>query len=242
MRKRHPIDRQKGITDNTSAVGGRTVYVGSDDGNVYALSAADGTEQWRFETPSSVRTSPAVIGGSIDEEGVSNGTTDRSVYVANIDGIVYALMASDGTEQWQFETDSWVRSSPAVADQSVYLGDDDGTVFALSATDGTEQWRYENDARVRSSPAVVDGSVYVGDDDGTVIALSTADGTEQWGSKPRVASGRHRLWFSGPSKTGVRRIHPTLAPSTSAVTTATCTPCRPRHWTVNGWRRARAGI
>ena len=42
-----------------------TVYIGNDDGNVYALDAADGTEQWRFTAGSAVTTSPTVVNGTV---------------------------------------------------------------------------------------------------------------------------------------------------------------------------------
>jgi outer membrane protein assembly factor BamB len=44
---------------------------------VYALSADDGTEQWSFQTGNKVRTSPAVV--------------DGTVYVGSLDNNVYAL-------------------------------------------------------------------------------------------------------------------------------------------------------
>lgn len=81
---------------------GPTVYVGSDDGYVYALDAADGTQLWTFETGSRVEASPTVV----------NGT----VYVGSSDEYVYALDATDGTQQWAFQTGSAVFSSPTVVE------------------------------------------------------------------------------------------------------------------------------
>jgi outer membrane protein assembly factor BamB len=74
-----------------------TVYVGSSDveiigdegdpfGNVYAIDAEDGTQQWAFRTSDRVRSSPAVV--------------DNIVYVGCDDGSVYAL-----TEQSTQETE-----------------------------------------------------------------------------------------------------------------------------------------
>ena len=152
--------------ESSLAVVDETVYVGSGDNNVYALSAEDGREQWRFETGDRVESSPAVV----------NGT----VYVGSFDTNVYALSAEDGSEQWRFETDSWVTASPAVADGTVYVGGEDKTVYALSAEEGNEQWRFETGRPVKSSPAVVNGTVYVGNRDNSVYALSAEDGGEQW--------------------------------------------------------------
>jgi len=76
------------------------------------------TERWTFGTGDAVKSSPAVV--------------DGTVYVGSDGGSVYALDAADGTEQWstKFEMAS-VDSSPAVVDGTVYVGSDDGTVYAL---------------------------------------------------------------------------------------------------------------
>ncbi len=106
---------------SSPAVVGDTVYVGSSRGRLYALSTADGAEQWRFQTDGAVVSSPVVV--------------DGTVYVGSYDGNVYALSTADGAEQWRFQTGDSVASSPAVVDGTVYVGSNDGSVYAL--TEGT---------------------------------------------------------------------------------------------------------
>ncbi|MEF8827254.1 MAG: PQQ-binding-like beta-propeller repeat protein, partial [Halapricum sp.] len=62
---------------SSPAVADGVVYVGSNDGNVYALDADDGTERWTFQTGQRVRSSPAV--------------TSDAVYVGSADAYVYAI-------------------------------------------------------------------------------------------------------------------------------------------------------
>ena len=97
------------------------VYVGSDDGNVYALNASNGTVLWRYLTGGSVySSSPAVVNGV--------------VYVGSFDSNVYALNASNGTLRWRYLTGGYpVYSSPVVVKGVVYVGSDDGNVYALTA-------------------------------------------------------------------------------------------------------------
>lgn len=151
---------------SSPAVAGETVYVGSGDGRVYALSTVDGSEQWTFETGDVVASSPAVA--------------DGTVYVGSRDTRVYALAASDGTELWTYKTGGGVFSSPVVVDGTVIVGSRDNTIYALSADDGTERWTYETGGEVWSSPAVADGTVFVGSRDNTLYALAVADGSERW--------------------------------------------------------------
>jgi outer membrane protein assembly factor BamB len=62
----------------------------------------------------------------------SPAVVDDTVYIGSTDGRVYALAASDGSQQWQFQTGSNVLSSPAVVDGTVYVGSNDERVYALS--------------------------------------------------------------------------------------------------------------
>ncbi|MWV39628.1 PQQ-binding-like beta-propeller repeat protein [Natrialba sp. INN-245] len=138
--------------------------------------------RWMFETGRG-SSSPAVV--------------DGTVYIGSVDGNVYALDETDGSEQWRFGTDGSVNSSPAVANGTVYVGSDDGTIYALDATSGSEQWQFETDGPVRPSPAVANGTVYVGSYDTNVYALDAGNGSEQWifetggwiTSSPAVADG-----------------------------------------------------
>jgi outer membrane protein assembly factor BamB len=60
-------------------VAGGTVYVGSQDGQVYALDATTGSLRWSYPTGGPVYSGPAVAGGT--------------VYVGSDDHKVYALSA-----------------------------------------------------------------------------------------------------------------------------------------------------
>jgi putative pyrroloquinoline-quinone binding quinoprotein len=57
------------------AVAGGTVYVGSDDGTIYALDAATGRLRWTYTTGDSVGPSPAAAADTV-YIGNDNGTVD----------------------------------------------------------------------------------------------------------------------------------------------------------------------
>jgi hypothetical protein len=54
-----------GWVNPSPAVVDGVVYVGSDDGRLYALDAATGQEKWSFKTYGEVYSSPAVAGGMV---------------------------------------------------------------------------------------------------------------------------------------------------------------------------------
>lgn len=66
------------------------VYVGSGDGNVYALDAKSGALRWSFRTGNVVHASPAVA--------------NDTVYIGSWDSFFYALDAQTGKVRWRFKT------------------------------------------------------------------------------------------------------------------------------------------
>lgn len=162
-----PSERSSSILASGGVAEGLTLYVGCSGGNVYAVDAESGNEQWRFETGDAVWSSPTVV----------NGT----VYIGSYDGNVYALDAADGTKQWEYHVGGTVRSSPTVVNGTLYVGSDDGTVFAIDTTSETPEWTFsEPTGAVDTAPAVVDGMVYVGCADARVYAVDAESGDEQW--------------------------------------------------------------
>ena len=67
---------------------------------------------------------------------------------------------------WEFETGSYVESSPAIgSDGTVYVGSDDHKLYAINGKSGVKLWEFVTGGFV-SSPAIgSDGMVYVGSDD-----------------------------------------------------------------------------
>jgi outer membrane protein assembly factor BamB len=113
----------------TTATGGRvlssptldngTLYVGSEDGSVYALDAGTGAIRWTASIGAPVDSTPAVAGGI--------------VYVGAQDGNVHALDAADGALLWSTDLGTLIDASPTVANGLVYVGGLDATLYALDA-------------------------------------------------------------------------------------------------------------
>jgi outer membrane protein assembly factor BamB len=161
-----------------------SIYIGSDDHNLYSLNAASGAMSWKFETGGIVRCKAAIA--------------NASVYVASDDGYLYALDAASGSKNWKchignninrvlpnattFTGNYWdyMQSSPCVESGVVYVGSGDSCVYAVDAQNGGLRWKTRTGGIVRSSPCVYDGIVYVGSWDGFIYALNITNGSQVW--------------------------------------------------------------
>jgi len=163
-----------GMVISSPAVAGGIVYLGSSDGNFYAVDAESGAQKWKFEIRSRVPSSPAVSGGV--------------VYFGAYDGNFYALDAASGKLNWKFKTGDVVHASPAIADDTVFIGSWDSYFYAIETGTGRERWRFKtgedpdthNQVGIRSSASVADGIVYFGCRDSNFYALDAKSGEKKW--------------------------------------------------------------
>ena len=148
-----------------------TVYIGADDGRVYAFNGATGSILWATTVQTEGADSTPVLGA------------DGSLYMGAGSGVV-ALDAATGSQKWRFDTAGDVESSPTLApDGTLYFGADDAKVYALNSSNGTLKWyfAFPDGSDTDSSPALgADGTVYIGSDKGTLYALNGQQGALKW--------------------------------------------------------------
>lgn len=141
-----------------------TIYVGSDDGSVYAINP-DGSLQpgWPYATGTYIDSAPTI-------------GADGTVYIGNDDGNVFAINPDGSLKSgWPYLTGGPVYSSPAIgADGTVYVGSLDGNLYAINPDASLAAgWPFATGDSIYSSPAIgADGTIYVGSDDFTLYALN----------------------------------------------------------------------
>ena len=175
---------------SSPAVLASTVYVGSTDGNFYAINRETGNLVWKFAAKSRITSTAAL--------------SDGVAYFGAYNGVFYAVNTSNGQLKWKFATagehrfsaqhlhgsqpaaetapDPWdcYLSSPVVSSGVVYFGSGDGNVYALSAASGSLQWKFKTADVVHASPAISAGTVFIGSWDGYFYALNAATGKLRW--------------------------------------------------------------
>jgi outer membrane protein assembly factor BamB len=146
------------------------VYVGSTDGQIYALALSNGNKVWSFKTSDAIEAPPSVVG-------------DR-VVVGSSDGSLYALDAATGKLRWKYQTEdkilgaaNWTTSPDGKATWIV-VGSYDNRVHCVNADTGKAVWTYETGNYVNGTPAISDGKVIFGGCDGVLYVLNLADGKQ----------------------------------------------------------------
>lgn len=155
---------------------GGTVYVGCNNGVLYALSAATGAKLWEYPTgfDKAIYTSPAVAVDGTIYVGSSN------LSFGGLDSTFYAVSPA-GKQLWAKSAQGQFEGSPSVgADGTIYYGTLDHIVYAVNP-DGSEKWRRKLNGPIYASPAIApDGTVFIGSDANEFFGLRPADGGDAW--------------------------------------------------------------
>jgi quinohemoprotein ethanol dehydrogenase len=127
------------------------MYTSGVAGRVYALDAASGKVLWQFEPQINGK---ALRGSCCDMVNRGVAVWQGKVYVAAIDGVLYALDAASGKELWRADTVDdkqrgySVTGAPEIAGKVVVIGnggsefDARGYVTAYDLETGKQAWRF----------------------------------------------------------------------------------------------------
>ncbi len=155
-------------------IAGRRVFVGSSDGGLYALKAAQGEILWRFQTLSFVQSKPLYE------------PREDVLYFGSHDGALYKVHAASGELIWRLATNAEVARQPIIEGGVLYFANANDTLLAVNPKDGQIIWDYHRTPALGmeiagySGPAVGHGLVYMGFSDGTATAFDAVSGEERW--------------------------------------------------------------
>lgn len=219
----------KGIFSTPVIGGDGAVYVGSADGNFYALEGRSGRERWRFRT-GGIIDAGAVIGAydrKLETTPITIGSGDEVLYRLRTDR---ARLSRRKRTIWRFlptikpatgQIVNWWEGNVAVGfDGTLYAGNTGGGAYAIRQ-DGRQRWAYTAGNSVWTTPAFArDGTTFWGSLDLSIFALD-ARGQKVWStttigfitSSPALSKDESTLYvgsfdsklYALDAKTGVPR-------------------------------------
>lgn len=106
---------------------------------------------------------------------------DGRIYAASYDGVVMALDALSGQQQWEIATRLPISGGVGVSDDGLALvGTRKGEVIALRQDNGQEAWRAQVSSEVLAPPRAASGIVVVRTIDGKFTGLDSRSGQQRW--------------------------------------------------------------
>jgi len=161
------------------------IYVGSEDGTVYALDAATGCMWWQFRASTTVKTA------------ISIGNSGQTAYFGDTNGYIYAVNTADGKPIWRVHPEAHpaarITGSPLLVGNRLYVpvssGEEGaaadphypcctfrGAVAALDVSSGATVWKtYTIDKPADRTTKGPNGTQYFGPSGAAVWSPPTAD-------------------------------------------------------------------
>ena len=160
--------------ESSAAIVGGTVFVGSQKGELVALSLENGSVYWKFATGNPIGESSPAYGNGV-------------VYIGDLGGWFNAINASDGKKLWAFKANGEIKSSPVVVGDRVLIGSYDEYLYCLNARDGSVAWKFKTNGPVHSTPSIADGMAFIAGCDELFRAIRISNGKEVF----NVSSGAY---------------------------------------------------
>ncbi len=154
-----------GPIKSSPVVDAERIYIGSDDGNLWALTRGTGAVAWKADLGGPVSAPPRLHGGA--------------VFVGSEGGRFAALDVKTGAVRWTHDGSAKITGGAAVLGDLVVVGDHAGTVHGLDAATGAPRWTYETGSYVYGAPAVAGTRLVLGGCDGYLHVLDATGKVER---------------------------------------------------------------
>ena len=100
-----------------AAIGGGKVFVGTEQGALYALNDQDGSVIWMFQTDERLNAPITAV--------------NQTIFAGSNDDTLYAVDAQTGTEIWRINTEGNVQGAPSYSNGVLFVTSRDGKVYAI---------------------------------------------------------------------------------------------------------------
>jgi outer membrane protein assembly factor BamB len=151
---------------------GKTLFIGSQDGSIYAISTSTGQKVWSVSLNGEVDASPLL------------STDGATIFVPNAAGAIYALKASDGSVVWQCAAQSAVIGSLTLSSDgsTIYAARYNGTMVGIpvSGCSGNLTPFYLSFPATSTPSVDPNGNIYVSTSDGSIASFAPGSSSPRW--------------------------------------------------------------
>ncbi len=177
--------RKSALISGGIVAGINKIFLGSENGKVYALDAETGKLDWQADIKGEVLSAPAIDSGV--------------VVVNSSSGVMKAFNATNGEELWKIDQDTPALtlrgiSAPAIASGGVFIGTPDGNLSVYILENGQQGWsaivgepsgstEFERVIDVDSSPVIFGDKVYSISSRGNLAVIELRTGQIAWKRK-----------------------------------------------------------
>lgn len=130
---------------SSPAIANEKVYVGDNNGVVFAFDIKSGEAIWNQKAGSYFSSPPSIY--------------KEKVYVALEDGYISQLDSNTGEVLNKFDTSGEI-SYISISDNVLYFGSDDKYLYAVDTITGENLWSFETPEEIWSSPLLYEGKIF----------------------------------------------------------------------------------
>lgn len=170
IRWTHAFQPEKVYPQVQAIVANGRVFVGTENGNLYAFQASNGAQIWKFSPGAPILNSVGVAGDV--------------VIFGCMDGAVYGVNATNGQQIWRQALSGRLgfSTAPVIANSLAMLGGRNGVFYALDVSSGALRWQYDAGAPILQTAAWDNNRVFFGTMAMFFYALDTNNGALLWKS------------------------------------------------------------
>jgi outer membrane protein assembly factor BamB len=190
------------------------LYLGTQDGYVFAVHAPTGVLLWLrpitrsgypvrrpchvgehvvFITPSDIQVYNRRTGDPVARQdlrfpaGTGALSDGERIFVGGLDARLYAFDVETLYMQWRAITDGPLSSNPVIQGEAIFAANDNGSVYGCNRIDKAFRWRFAAYGSITADLVVDDRGVFVASRDYSLYLLDPGFGNVRW-----------RARFSGP--------------------------------------------
>jgi outer membrane protein assembly factor BamB len=201
---------RNGSGHSSAVIGHGLAYIGSEDGNLYALELATGRKAWAFPSGDIIQAPPMLLDDTVifggnrkvvclgaldgkvrwtsdigDDVAASANwfagpSGDKRIVIGCWDYNVYCLDFKNGHSLWKQKTGSYVNAAATVAAGRIVQAACDGNVYWLDPQSGDVQRKFETENFIASAAAMESGKLYFGSYSQKFYCLDAATGHADW--------------------------------------------------------------